>query len=60
MVLSHYGPNSYDLLLLDIKMPNMNGFELFDKIKRIDKEVKVCLVSAYEVDYDALGQQFHH
>ena len=58
MVLSYYGPNSYDLLLLDIKMPNMNGFELVDKIKRIDKEVKVCFVSAYEVDYDPLGKHF--
>lgn len=39
-------------------MPNMNGFELYNKIKRIDKEVKVCFISAYEVDYDALGKQF--
>jgi DNA-binding response OmpR family regulator len=34
VALSYYRLNSYDLLLLDIKMPNMNGFELYDKIKK--------------------------
>jgi CheY-like chemotaxis protein len=32
--LSHFGANSYDLLLLDIKMPKMDGFELYEKIKK--------------------------
>ena len=58
VALSNYRPNYYDLLLLDIKMPNMNGFELYDKIKRIDNKVKVCFISAYDVDYDALREQF--
>ena len=58
VALSNYRPNSYDLLLLDIKMPNMNGFELYDKIKRIDNKVKVCFISAYDVDYNALREQF--
>jgi two-component system, OmpR family, response regulator ChvI len=58
VALSNYRPNSYDLLLLDIKMPNMNGFELYDKIKRIDNKVKVCFISAYDVDYKALREQF--
>jgi DNA-binding response OmpR family regulator len=58
VALSNYRPNSYDLLLLDIKMPNMNGFELYDKIKRIDNKVKVCFISAYDVDYNAMREQF--
>jgi DNA-binding response OmpR family regulator len=58
VALSNYRPNSYDLLLLDIKMPNMNGFELYDKIKRIDNKVKVCFISAYDVDYNALKEQY--
>src|ERR671921_2886087 len=44
----------YDLLMLDIKMPNMNGFELYRKIKKIDDKVKVCFLTAGEMDY----QQF--
>ena len=59
VALSNYRPNSYDLLLLDIKMPKMNGFELYEKIKKLDNnKVKVCFISAYDVDYAALEKQF--
>jgi two-component system response regulator ChvI len=56
LVLSNYRPNSYDLLLLDINMPKMNGFELYDKIKELDNKVKACFISANDVA--ALREQF--
>ncbi len=34
MALSNFKPGKYDILLLDIKMPKMNGFELYEKIKK--------------------------
>jgi two-component system response regulator ChvI len=37
LALSDYKPGIYDLLLLDIKMPKMNGFELYKKIKDIER-----------------------
>jgi two-component system, OmpR family, response regulator ChvI len=58
VALSNFRPNNYDLLLLDIRMPAMNGFELYDKIKKIDNEAKVCFISSYDVDYTALREQF--
>ena len=58
VALSNYRPNSYDLLLLDIKMPKMNGFELYGQIKKLDNNVKVCFISAYDVDFNALGDLF--
>jgi CheY-like chemotaxis protein len=58
VALSNYRPNSYDLLLLDIRMPVMNGFELHYEIKKIDDKVKCCFISAYDVDYAALTGQF--
>ena len=58
VALSNYRPNSYDLLLLDIKMPKMNGFELYAQIKKLDSNVKVCFISAYDVDFTALGELF--
>jgi DNA-binding response OmpR family regulator len=58
VALSNYRPNSYDLLLLDIKMPKMNGFELYNQIKKLDNNVMVCFISAYDVDYIALEEQY--
>jgi CheY-like chemotaxis protein len=46
--LSNYKAGLYDLLLLDIRMPNMNGFELYQKLKDIDNEAKACFITAYE------------
>src|ERR687886_1499179 len=46
LALSNFKPNSYGLALLDIRMPKMNGFELYKKIKDIDKNVEVCFITA--------------
>jgi two-component system, OmpR family, response regulator ChvI len=40
---------SYDLALLDINMPKMNGFELYKEIRKIDDKVKVCFVTAFDI-----------
>ncbi|SFQ98289.1 response regulator [Desulfoscipio geothermicus] len=37
----------FDLILLDIKMPNMNGLETLDEIKKIDKSATVVMMTAY-------------
>ena len=42
---------NYDLLILDIKMPDMNGFELYEQIKRIDNKVQVCFLTAFGEGY---------
>ena len=42
----------YDLLLLDIKMPKMNGFQLYREIKNIDDKVKVCFLTALSEMHD--------
>ncbi len=46
--LSQFKPGLYGLVLLDISMPRMNGFELCREIRKLDQNVKVCFLSAYE------------
>jgi len=48
----------YDLLLLDIKMPKMNGFQLYEELEKLDKEAKVCFITAFEVYYQSLRELF--
>ena len=48
LALSSYKSGAYDLLLLDINMPQMNGFELYQKIRLVDDYTKVCFISAFE------------
>jgi len=52
LALSNFKPGVYHLLLLDIKMPKMNGFELYQEMKEIDNKVKVCFVTASELFYE--------
>ena len=58
VALASFKPNVYSLLILDVKMPKMDGFELYDKIKVIDKKVNVFFISAFEVDPVALSRQY--
>ena len=46
--LSKFKPRLYDLLILDIRMPGMNGFQLYQKIRDLDDKVKVCFLTAFE------------
>jgi two-component system, OmpR family, response regulator ChvI len=58
LALSSFKPGIYDLLLLDVKMPQINGFQLYEKIKEIDSEVKACFITANEVYYESLREIF--
>jgi two-component SAPR family response regulator len=58
LALSNFKPGFYGLLLLDVKMPQINGFELYEKIKKIDSEVKACFITAHEVYYESLREIF--
>jgi len=52
LALSNFRPRLYDLLILDIKMPKMSGLELYQKMKEIDSNVKICFLTASELFYD--------
>jgi DNA-binding response OmpR family regulator len=56
--ISTFKVNYYDFVLLDVVMPDMDGFELYEEIKKIDPNVKVCYMTAYDVNYESLKEIF--
>jgi two-component system, OmpR family, response regulator ChvI len=58
IALSNFRPNIYDLLLLDVRMPKMSGFEFYNEILKVDNKVKVCFISTHNIDYNTLRTRF--
>jgi CheY-like chemotaxis protein len=56
IALSEFKPNFYDLLLIDINLPHMNGFELCERMLDTDINVKVCFMSSAEINREALRE----
>jgi DNA-binding response OmpR family regulator len=58
LALQKFRANVYDILIIDIKMPRMNGFELYKKMKEIDNKVKICFLTAIEYYNDEFRMAF--
>jgi DNA-binding response OmpR family regulator len=50
--LENFKARSYDLCILDIKMPKMDGLDVYQKIKELDGDVKVCFLTASELYFE--------
>ena len=40
--LSNFKPNHYDIVLIDVRMPDLNSFDLYKEMKKLDSHMKVC------------------
>jgi|SRR5215204_7599410 len=58
IALSNFKPFFYDLLLIDIRMPNMTGFEFGLKIREVDANVKICFITAFDIYYESLLEEY--
>lgn len=56
--LENFKANLYDLIILDIKMPKKDGFEVYKEILKIDNKVKVCFLTAGDINYRSLKETF--
>jgi DNA-binding response OmpR family regulator len=57
-VLSHFRPNFYDLMLIDINMPKMNGIDLSKQLLELDLNVKICFITAGETNIEVLRELY--
>jgi CheY-like chemotaxis protein len=58
LALTEFKIDFYDLLLIDVNMPKMNGFEFSEKILELDLNVRICYISAAELNIGALREQY--
>jgi DNA-binding response OmpR family regulator len=49
--LENFSTGLYDLAMLDVKMPEMDGFSLYEKIKKLDDKVIICFLTATDDTY---------
>ena len=48
-------PSNYELVISDVRMPNMNGYEFVKQVKKINPKVNVILMTAFEIE----DKEFH-
>jgi DNA-binding NtrC family response regulator len=59
LALKRFKPNFYAIVLIDIMMPKMGGFELYEQLKKIDPDVKVCFLTAIEMYHPEVREVEH-
>jgi DNA-binding response OmpR family regulator len=57
--MQEFRPNYYHLILLDIKMPVLNRFELCKDIREVDKTVQIAFITASEEYYEKVGEKYY-
>jgi DNA-binding response OmpR family regulator len=57
IALSNFKPNKYNLVLLDVKMPKMDGFTLYNEIKKLDAKANICFLTASELYYEQFRKE---
>ena len=60
LALSSFKPGSYNLVLIDIMMPEMDGFELYERLKKLDPDVKMCFLTASEMYHQKIREVEHY
>jgi DNA-binding response OmpR family regulator len=56
--LAKFQPRVYDVAILDIRMPKMNGFELYRELRKVDGMASVCFLTAFDVHRDEFEKMF--
>lgn len=57
LAFENFRDGQYDLVLLDIKMPEVDGFHLYQKIRKIDSNVKICFLTTTEFFHEEIRKE---
>jgi DNA-binding response OmpR family regulator len=52
--LNNFRSGLYNLIMIDIVLPKMNGFELYHKIRKLDNKVKICFLTASDMYFEEI------
>jgi DNA-binding response OmpR family regulator len=55
--LKNFKPHYYDLIIIDIVMPEMDGFKLYNQLRKADPDIKILFLTASEKHLDALSKE---
>lgn len=58
IALSKFKPGVYDITILDIRMPKMNGFDLYREMRKLDGKASVCFLTAFDVHREEFEKMF--
>jgi DNA-binding response OmpR family regulator len=58
LALQNFKAGVYDLLLLDVLMKGIDGFELYDKMRKIDDNIQICFISASNTFYEKYKRSY--
>jgi len=56
--LQQFTPDTYDFAVLDVRMPKMNGFQLYREIEKRDAKVRVRFLTAFETYREEFKKAF--
>ncbi|MFL6457876.1 MAG: response regulator [Nitrososphaeraceae archaeon] len=59
LALNDFKAGLYDLVLLDIKMPEMDDFKLYEEMRKVDNTFKVCFLTASEMFYEEYRRAYY-
>jgi two-component system response regulator ChvI len=59
LALSSFKPGIYHLVILDIVMPKMDGFELYERLKKVDPDINVCFLTASQMYHEEIREEKH-
>jgi DNA-binding response OmpR family regulator len=55
---SAFKPGVYDLVVLDVRMPRMNGFQVYRELKKLDQDIPICFLTAFEIHESEFSKLF--